>query len=149
MRWQFGILAPRSWIEEHGPVATGVAGSVESWYQQTECLLEAARDARDVTVHVRVRFLQLQAKSVERQVADGRYAPVESLDVDGVTHLAFDEAVPQESDIVVGLADLLDADQAFAVGVPGGEEVEQLAGGPARSSPRTPSSAEAGWSSSR
>lgn len=129
VRWQFGILAPRSWVEADGPVATGVAGSVESWHQQTECLLEAARDA---VVHVRVRFLQLQAKSVERQAADGRYAPVESLDVDGVTHLAFDEAVPQESDIVVGLADLLDADQAFAVGVPGGEEVEQLAGGSAR-----------------
>ncbi len=132
VRWQFGILAPRSWVEAHGPVAAAVTGSVESWHQQTECLLEAAPDARDATVHVRVRFLQLQAKSVERQAADGRYAPVESLDVDGVTHLAFDEAVPHASDIVVGLADLLDADQAFAVGAPGGEEVEELAGGSAR-----------------
>lgn len=132
VRWQFGILAPRSWVEADGPVPTGVAGSVESWRQQTECLLEAVHDAGDVSVHIRVRFLQLQVKSVERYAADGRYEPVESLEVDGVIHLAFDEAVPQESDIVVSLADLLGADRAFEVGVPGGEETEQLGGGSAR-----------------
>ncbi|RCW44648.1 NADH ubiquinone oxidoreductase subunit [Halopolyspora algeriensis] len=132
VRWQFGVLAPRSWVESHGPVAPTVAGSAESWRQQTECLLEASHDARDVTVHVRVRFLQLQAKSVERREVDGRYEPVESLEVDGTTHLAFDEAVPRESDIAVDLADLLDADRAFAVWVPGGEEVEQLGDGSGR-----------------
>lgn len=132
VRWQFGILAPRSWVEADGPVAPAVAGSIESWRQQTECLLEARRDAGAVTVQVRVRFLQLQAKSVERRAAEGGYQPVEELEVDGATQLSFDEAVPQESDIVVSLADLLDSDQAFEVGVPGGEETEQLGDGSAR-----------------
>ncbi|WP_199431961.1 hypothetical protein [Qaidamihabitans albus] len=126
VRWQFGILAPRAWAERDGPVATGVAGSVESWRQQTECLFEAAPDAEDATVRLRVRFLQLQAKNVERHAGGGRYVPVESLDVDGTPHLSFDEAVPRESDIAVGLADLLDTDRTFPVGVPGGEEVEPL-----------------------
>ncbi len=132
VRWQFGILAPRDWVEADGPVAPAVAGSIESWRQQTECLLETKHDVGDVTVQIRIRFLQLQAKSVERRAADGGYQQVESLEVDGATQLSFDEAVPQETDIVVSLADLLDSGQVFEVGVPGDEEIEQLGDGSAR-----------------
>src|SRR5919109_2164629 len=41
VRWQFGVLAPRPWIEARGPSVESVAGSADTWRQQTECLLEA------------------------------------------------------------------------------------------------------------
>ena len=41
VRWQFGVLAPRSWIEAGGPAAPTVAGAADAWQQRTECLLEA------------------------------------------------------------------------------------------------------------
>jgi hypothetical protein len=129
VRWQFGVLAPRSWAEADGPVAPGVAGSAESWYQQTECLFQAAADA---VVHLRVRYLQLQRKRVERRDGDGRYVPVESLEVADAVHLAFDEAVPRETDIVAPLSDALTGELSFQVGVPGGEETEVLADGAGR-----------------
>lgn len=128
VRWQFGILAPRGWVEAAGPVATVLAGSVESWRQQTECVLETTGDPVQATVRLCVRYLQVQAKTVER-AAPGGHEPVESLDVDGVTHLSFDEAVPREVDISVPLVDLLDDQRAFAVGAPAGEEFEPLPGG--------------------
>ncbi|MEU6096923.1 hypothetical protein [Streptomyces sp. NPDC047079] len=129
VRWQFGILAPRAWAEAHGPVAAGLSGSVESWRQQTECLLRAGPDA---VVRVRVRYLQTQARSVEQRTEDGRHVPVDRLEAGGSVHLAFDEAVPQERDLVVPLADLLAADREFDVGAPGGEETEHLPGGVGR-----------------
>src|SRR5262245_16797401 len=58
VRWQFGVLVPRAWARAHGLEDTGVAGSVESWWQQTECLLRAPEDA---VVAIRLRFLQLQS----------------------------------------------------------------------------------------
>lgn len=59
VRWQFGVLAPRSWIEEQeaqsGQVE-GISGSTESWWNRTECLIEADLDS---CVEVRLRYLQL------------------------------------------------------------------------------------------
>src|SRR5690348_5913716 len=31
VRWQFGVLAPRSWIEARGAAAESVAGSADTW----------------------------------------------------------------------------------------------------------------------
>jgi hypothetical protein len=132
MRWQFGVLAPRGWVERDGPVAESLAGSVESWQQQTECLVEPTGGVEDALIRLRVRFLQLQAKGVQQRHPDGEYTPVESLDVAGEQHLSFDEAVPASSDIAVRLAELLQADQSFPVGVAGGEEVEYLGDGGGR-----------------
>ena len=129
VRWQFGILAPRAWVEAQGPVAPGISGSVESCRQQTECLLRAKPDA---VVHVRVRYLQMQHRSVERREEDGRCTPVESLDAAGAVHLSFDEAVPHQTDLVVPLAELLAGDREFTFGAPGGEEGEALPGGVGR-----------------
>src|SRR5690349_24604489 len=67
VRWQFGVLAPRSWVEATGVVGSSVAGSADAWHQQTECLLTAPDPA---TVHVRLRFLQLQHRSVEAADSD-------------------------------------------------------------------------------
>jgi hypothetical protein len=35
VRWQFGVLLPRAWAEARGGPAATVAGSAESWFQQT------------------------------------------------------------------------------------------------------------------
>jgi hypothetical protein len=129
VRWQFGVLAPRRWIEAQGPSVPGVAGSAESWYQQTECLLEAEPDA---VLRLRLRYLQNQRKAVEERTGDGSYRPVESLETGGELHLTFDEAVPQEQDITLPVAELLSGERVFPVGAAGGERVTPLPGGAGR-----------------
>jgi hypothetical protein len=121
VRWQFGVLAPPSWIESHGPVRESVAGSVDTWRQRTECLLEAGEPAQ---VRVRLRFLQFQRRSVRRRGADGGFVEVGELDVDGRRHLTFDEAVPQEFEVAVQVADLDVREHTELIAVPGGEDVE-------------------------
>ncbi|MGH3095872.1 MAG: hypothetical protein ACRDMV_07710 [Streptosporangiales bacterium] len=123
VRWQFGVLAPKPWIEAQGPVDTGVAGSAESWFQQTECLIDGRANA---TVHLRLRFLQFQAKSLEQSGPDGDYATVDQVDLAGRTYYAFDEAVPQESDVVVSLDDLSAGAHVVPVTVPDSMDVEEL-----------------------
>jgi hypothetical protein len=123
VRWQFGVLAPRSWIESHGPVRASVAGSVDTWRQRTECLLEAREPAQ---VRVRLRFLQLQHRSVRRRGADGGFVEVAELDVAGRRHLTFDEAVPQEFEVAVQVAELDVREHTELITVPGGEDVEPL-----------------------
>jgi hypothetical protein len=128
VRWQFGVLFPRDWVEREGPVTPGVSGSADSWYQQTECLLRVCRP--QPVVRVRVRYLQMQHKQVEEAGRDGRHRPVGSLRADdGTVHLTFDEAVPRETELVVPLQDLLRRQSAFSVGAPAGEETEGLPGG--------------------
>lgn len=130
VRWQFGLLAPRPWIEADGPVTPVVAGSAESWFQQTECLCEqppaGTTRGPDARVHVRVRHLQAQQRLIERRAADGGFVPVDSLEADGEVHLPFDEAVPREHDFSVPLGELLDGERTLPVSVPGGEETEPL-----------------------
>ncbi|MBO8195266.1 hypothetical protein ITI46_26985 [Streptomyces oryzae] len=127
VRWQFGVLAPRGWVEADGPVPASVAGSAESWQQQTACLFEAAPGA---VLRVLVRFLQLQSKHIERRThRDGPWEFVESLETDGELQLSFDEAVPHETLIELPLAELLEGERTYPVGAPGGEETTVLADG--------------------
>jgi hypothetical protein len=123
VRWQFGVLAPRAWAQARGLAEGGVAGSAESWWQQAECLLEAAEDA---TVSCRVRFLQLQRKSVEEHLPDGSYRGADALEAGGRLELAFDEAVPRESDAGATVAELLAGERRLTLRVPAGEDVEPL-----------------------
>ncbi|WP_433447591.1 hypothetical protein ACQPXS_05825 [Streptomyces sp. CA-142005] len=132
VRWQFGVLLPRDWVERDGPVVPGIAGSADSWYQQTECLLRAPR-ADDAVVRVRVRCLQMQDKQVEAADPDGRYRPVESLrTADGTTHLSFEEAVPRETELAMPLRELLLGGRTALVGAPAGTDAEELPGGAGR-----------------
>ncbi|MFC5746229.1 hypothetical protein [Actinomadura rugatobispora] len=121
VRWQFGVLTPRSWADAHGLVDTTVAGSAESWWQQTECLARATEDA---TVTCRLRFLQLQRRTVHRRGPDGSHRRVEALGAE----LPFDEAVPREFDLRVRLGDLLGCERLFSLRAPGGTECEEIAG---------------------
>ncbi|WP_328773617.1 hypothetical protein [Streptomyces sp. NBC_00286] len=131
VRWQFGVLFPRNWVERDNPVLPGISGSVDSWYQRTECLLRSRRS--DALVRVRVRYLQMQHKQVEEAGPQERYSPVESLHTDdGTVHLTFAEAVPLERDVVVPLGDLMRREHTFPVGASEGEEIEPLPGGAGR-----------------
>lgn len=131
VRWQFGVLLTRDWVERDGPVTPGLSGSADSWYQQTECLLRVRRDS--AVVRVRVRYLQMQDKQVEAACADGRYRPVESLrTADGVTHLSFEEAVPCESELVVPLTELVCGGRTARVDAAAGAQAEPLPDGAGR-----------------
>ncbi|MCV2457800.1 hypothetical protein OEB94_00595 [Streptomyces sp. ICN988] len=131
VRWQFGVLFPRDWVERDLPVVPGISGSADSWYQQTECLVRTRRS--DAVVRVRVRYLQWQHKQVEQAVRGAQHRPVASmLTDDGTAHLSFDEAVPHEHEIVVPLNDLMGREYVFPVGAPDGEEIEPLPGSDGR-----------------
>ncbi|WP_240121490.1 hypothetical protein [Streptomyces sp. MUM 2J] len=129
VRWQFGVLAPREWAERDGPVAEGLSGAVDAWYQQTECLVRAVPGA---VLRVRVRYLHLQRKQVEERLPGGGHRPVESLADGDDVHLTFDEAVPREVDVTVALDRLLAGDLCLMAGAASGEEHESVAGGAGR-----------------
>jgi hypothetical protein len=119
MRFQFGVLTPR-------PVAE--AGTGETWFSQTECLIEI--DEQDSAVpdalQLRTRFLQLQARTVEEATPDG-FRDVEVLEVDGTHIPAWDEGVEREVDATSSLAELLSG-RAVDFRIPGGEDVEEVRG---------------------
>jgi hypothetical protein len=79
-RWTFGGVYPDS---------PALAACGDRAIMQTECLLEGPADA---TLDVRVRFLQVVRRNVQR--ADGR--SVDALESDGARHLAWDEARERE-----------------------------------------------------
>ena len=79
VRWQWGVLAPRDWSE---------AGGSEAWWMETQCLVEAFDPA---TIRGKVRFLHVEQRSIER-AEGGRFAPIESLEVDGQLWTSWDEA---------------------------------------------------------
>jgi hypothetical protein len=106
VRWQFGVLAPRAWIDARGPVVDGIAGSAESWWNQTECLLEGRRDA---TVEVRVRFLHLETE------ADGSPDP-------------FDRAVACECPATFGIGELVSGEGSIDLGQAGGSHRQPIRG---------------------
>jgi hypothetical protein len=90
IRWQFGVLFPRGWVEPRGPVTDGVAGSTEWWWQQTDCLLETPDTA---TIRLRVRYLRVQP---------GRSG--------------FDEGVAEEREADLTVRDLLAHEAEIAIG---------------------------------
>ncbi|MEV0153799.1 hypothetical protein AB0H57_08680 [Micromonospora sp. NPDC050686] len=122
VRWQFGVLVPPAWGAAHGLNDSSVAGSAESSWQQTECLMEAQDSA---IVRIRLRFLHLQRKMTELRTTDGGYRPVDRIDVGGRTEFSFDEAVPREFDVEAPVAELRHG-RRFHVSMPGGEDVEAL-----------------------
>ncbi|GCB52294.1 hypothetical protein [Streptomyces sp. NL15-2K] len=127
VRWQFGVLFPRDWVESDGPVVPGMSGSADSWYQQTECLLRIRRPG--ASVRVRLRYLQMQRKQVQENGREGGHSAVESLRADdGTVHLTFEEAVPREVDVAVRMDDLLQGERTFAVGAAAGVDFEPLPG---------------------
>ena len=114
-RWQFGVLMPRLW-SEHGPD--------EPWATQTECLLEPEEAT---TVRVLVRFLHVQAKTVEIvDVEAGTFHEADTLPVDGSELVPWDEAAELEVAVEAPLARLLEGELATPFERPGGRRVEPV-----------------------
>ena len=115
MRWQFGVLAPKPFAEVDGS---------EQWAQQTELITEFGVAAK---VDVRVRFLQVQARTVEA-AAGGAFVPVAELESDGHRWATWEEAVEHAVEVPgVDLQTIGNTDTPFTV--PASREVEDL--GPA------------------
>ena len=94
-RWQFGVLMPPAYLE---------VDPSERARLRTECVLESTPDS---VLHVVVRFLQVQRRTVE-----------------GGTDGSWDEAVEREVTVDCGLGGTT---QAFHID--GGEDVEPVDGG--------------------
>ncbi len=119
VRFQFGVVAPQDF---------SLADGSEAWEMQTECLLDAAADA---TIEVRVRFLQLQARSVEVIDAgtEEGFTAVSTLEVAGERVVPWEEAVERnvdESDVL--LAELCAAERTVPFSVAGARETEDVLG---------------------
>jgi len=93
-RWNFGVLCPQSYSDAQD-------GS-EAWLMRTECLVEGSSLS---SLEVRVRFLQLVARSVgelkmpsTELVPDAipEFRPVEKLEVNDRVYQAWQEAVERE-----------------------------------------------------
>ena len=117
VRWQFGVVMPREYSE---------GGGSEPWTMQTECLVEPA-DAP--VLDLRLRFLQVQARIVEKAVnaEQGIYWPVESFEFNGRQLVSWDEGVKRELDYPgINITELLAAERAFPVEIAAGREVELI-----------------------
>jgi hypothetical protein len=113
VRWQFGVLLPPAWPQ---------AGASEPSACQTECLLEPAGDT---ILEVRVRFLQVQAREVERfDAEESAFRPVPSLEVDGDEVLAWDEGIERAVDCEAAVAELLDGELTVPFHFDRGREFE-------------------------
>jgi hypothetical protein len=119
VRWQFGVL---------GPVGASAAGAGEEPSMRVECLLEPGPEP---VLDLRLRFLQLQARTVEQATADG-FEPVRELRAGPSSWLSWDEAVDREIDLgPFRLRDLLGdgGPLRVPVHVTGGEDLELLHAG--------------------
>ena len=100
VRFQWGVLTPRSYSEADGS---------ERWSARTECLVDLGdqRDRRDRPIlRVRVRCLQTQRRRVEARLSgtvplsrEPAFGPVDALEVDGTSHVEWDEAVDRVVDL--------------------------------------------------
>ncbi|HTQ81361.1 MAG TPA: hypothetical protein VMM92_15285, partial [Thermoanaerobaculia bacterium] len=127
VRFQFGVLAPR----DH---CLGEGQGAESWEMQTECLVEPDPEAR---VDLKVRCLQLQARTLEEAAGPGAFRPVEFLDLADELLVAWDEGVERELAISgLSLSNLVqEGERRLDFALPGGTEVEEL---PAQKTPEAP-----------
>jgi hydrogenase maturation protease len=152
-RWNFGVLCPQSYSEAQN--------GTEAWTMQTECLLEADSkcdqkfdskpdhkpDAEPdskfdstpnatPTLEVRVRFLQLVARSIgqlTKPVIELRpnetpdFRPVDKLTIDGRVYRPWQEAVEREVILPLSNLDaLVDAPLSQSFLFPASRELEYL-----------------------
>jgi hypothetical protein len=123
VRWQWGVLMPPSFAsQDNGEYADS----------HTECLLEPRAHT---TLHVRLRFLQAQSRTVEKREG-GSYRPVDSLIVGDAEYTTWDEAVEREIDGVFPASELLAQPVELPFTVPAGARIEEL-GEPGRLVRRT------------
>src|SRR6185503_21071684 len=127
IRWQFGVLAPRSWCEAGG------AGGSESWWMLTECLVE---DRAPLAIFGCARFLQVQERRIEKRCDSGsdRFERVATLEADGRLWTEWDEGIEREVEFDIGVP--ADDPAVSSAGMmreilfsfPGSREVEPILG---------------------
>lgn len=124
-RWQFGVL---------GPPEADPESFAELPEMSMQCLLEptppddAGEPGGRSSLTVRLRFLHLQTRDVERREGD-RHVPVEELVVDGGSVLSWQEATECEVAVPAYPLELLPDDFAPVethLQIPGAEEIEAL-----------------------
>jgi len=107
LRWQFGALLPPAYCALN-PSETSSA--------QTECVVEAWPESR---LHVRARFLQLEARRIEAATVEGEFMPAQQLAVDDALYVSWDEGIEQRVDATATLAALATSPLALPVELPG------------------------------
>lgn len=113
VRWQWGVLMPPAFAARDGS---------EFADSHAELLAEPRPGA---ALHLRLRFLRLQSRTVETAAGDR----VPALTVDGTEYTSFDEAVAEEVDAVIGTDVLLTGEQIVPVRLDGGQDVELIGDG--------------------
>ena len=115
VRFQYGVLTPRAYSEADG---------YERWSMRTDCIVEFGLVAR---VDVKIRFLQVQARTVERAVRGGldRFEPVAELEVDGELWASWDEVIEHTID-VEGFDLARPGTRDVPIALPARREVERL-----------------------
>lgn len=88
LRWQWGVV---------GPPGAGSVGEKPS--MATDLVIEPWGET---TVQIRLRFLQVVSRQVER-LDSGDRTRVESVVIDGQTHVTFEDTVERTVDTLVGL----------------------------------------------
>ncbi|MBX9978446.1 hypothetical protein [Mycobacterium avium] len=116
-RWQFGVLGPQRAAER---------GIGEDDTMSAQLLLEPGPDAALTVV---VRFLQLQRRTVERDLGDGGFEPVDELVAGARSWLTWDEAVECELPFGPFSAAQLAAAQTLAISVAASTDIEAVPGG--------------------
>ncbi|TJZ78544.1 hypothetical protein FCG67_10990 [Rhodococcus oryzae] len=118
-RWQFGVL---------GPPGAAAAGVGEEPSLSAQCVLAhgAEEGERATRVTVTLRFLQLQARSVQEPSGAGGYRAVDELVVGRRSWLSWDEAVEREIQLPAVALSELAATRVFPVDVAGGTDTEEL-----------------------
>jgi hypothetical protein len=111
-RWQFGVL---------GPPGAADAGLGEDDTLAAQFLVDGAH-----AITVVVRFLQLQRRQAQREVADGEYAAVAELTTPDGAWLTWDEAVDVERSF--GPVPL-DGQHTFAIVADAATDIEPVGGG--------------------
>ena len=114
VRWQFGVVAPKS-VAEFDPG--------ERWSMQTEVLIDSSRQP---VLDVKLRFLRVQSRTVEALV-DGAYQPVASLTVDNRIITDWQEAIEEEVDLAeVPLAELIANHRDMPLDFPASSSTEPI-----------------------
>lgn len=124
-RFNFGVLYPRSYSEAQS--------DSDAWSMQTECLVEATERT---AIEVKVRFLKLVDRSVwkltetaaDRDDRDAMFGfePAATLEIDGKTFAAWQEAIECEISVPPTNLTMLEVPLEWPFAIPAKDEPEHL-----------------------
>ncbi len=119
IRWQFGCVVPAGYAE---------LGGSEPSAMQTECLIEPAASLPDLYLDLRVRFLQVQARTIEESMG-ATFRPVETLEIGDRMLVTWEEGVERRFDAAaIPLDELLAGERRIPIELPAGREIEEVRG---------------------